>query len=91
MRVIRLIIDGREYGLPSDQDTEAIQAAITEQVRAGGGFVQLVRTSHRILNVLVSPALSLSLEITQVDEDPHEFDLEHESSRTSWFDPFDLT
>ncbi|WP_173923467.1 hypothetical protein [Agromyces sp. Marseille-P2726] len=64
-----ITIDGRAHFLPPELDTEAIMKAITDQLRAGGGFVELVRTPERVWNVLVSPGMSLSIEVTQ-EEDP---------------------
>jgi hypothetical protein len=62
-------IDGQEHFIPPQHDIEAIMKTITELVRAGGGFVEIVRTPDRVLNVLVSPGTSVSIEVTEV-EDP---------------------
>lgn len=91
MRVTRIIVDGREYPLRTEQNVEAIMGRITEQVRAGGGFVELVLTSHRALNLLVSPGMSLSVESLHVEDDNGAAETDSESSRRSWFDPFNLT
>ena len=44
---------------------------ITAKVRAGGGFVEIVRTPDRAMSVLVSPGMSLSIEITRAGPQLH--------------------
>ena len=65
---------------------------ITEQVRAGGGFVEIVRTPDRELSVLVSPGMSLSIEITHVEDQPaaSDADVQEPWLTHSWFDTFDM-
>lgn len=89
MRVIRIIVDGREYALPAQQDVEAIMARITEQVRAGGGFVQLLDAPGRALSLLVSPGMSLTIE-TSVRDDEVQPSESVPGPAPSWFDPFDI-
>ncbi|ANJ27111.1 hypothetical protein ATC03_10605 [Agromyces aureus] len=84
-------IDGREYLLPADHDPETVMANITGLVRAGGGFVEAMRSPDRTVSVFVSPGMSLSVEVTDVDGDV----LEHSDSDEPWLppsalDPFDL-
>lgn len=71
--------------------------SITEQVRAGGGFVELIGTPRRAVNVLVSPGTSLSIEVTEVQEEFNPTDEEFsrtdaatERWETSSLDPFEL-
>ena len=92
MLVTRIIIDRREYSLPGREDVEAIMGRITAQVRAGGGFVEVIKTPHRAVSVLVSPGTSLSIEVTHVDDDPQrvDFDAETEAMQRSALDPFEL-
>lgn len=92
MLVTRIIIDRREYALPGRENVEAIMGRITAQVRAGGGFVELLKTPHRAVSVLVSPGTSLSIEVTQVDDEPHRLDLDAqtEAMQRSALDPFEL-
>ena len=85
-------IDGQEHFIPPEHDTAAIMNAITDQVRTGGGFVEIVRTRHRVVNVLVSPGMSLSIEVTQV-EDPvqrSDDDTEHTALAQTYLDDLDV-
>ncbi|MCK8609221.1 hypothetical protein [Agromyces sp. C10] len=91
MRVIRIIVDGREYVLPADQDVAGIMTRITDQVRAGGGFVELVDAPGRTLSVLVSPGMSLAIEVRASEDALRGSDLAADPVEPSWFDPFDLT
>lgn len=84
---ITVAIDGREFTLPPDVDVESITARITEQVRSGGGFVDLIRAPGRRLSVLVSPGMNLSIEVASSD-DAHpimETDVDQ-----AWLSPMDL-
>ena len=65
-------IEGRDHFLPPGDGADEIMSRITEQLRAGGGFVEIIRTPDRSVRVLVSPGVSLSIEVTDVDEDPSE-------------------
>lgn len=88
----RIRIDAREYLLSAAHDAETIMRTITEQVRSGGGFVEIVRTPGRALSVLVSPGMNLSIELTHVEDHPAALEAEvHEPwSTQSWFDTFDV-
>ncbi|MEL4318334.1 hypothetical protein WJX64_04910 [Leifsonia sp. YIM 134122] len=90
MLLIRIKIDGREYTIPSELDAQAIMESITGQLRAGGGFVEIVRTPDRSVNVLVSPGMSLTVETTVIDEYvsiPGERDDSWPAQ--AWIDPLD--
>lgn len=96
MRVTRIIIDRREYPLAPEQDVEPIIERITEQVRAGGGFVELVGSPQRTVYVLVTPGTTLSIEVAEVARveaveagEPRPARVV-ESWERSWLDPFDL-
>ena len=84
----RIKIDGRDYLLSSEHDAETIMGIITAQVRAGGGFVEVVRTPDRMVSVLVSPGMSLSIEITHLDDEPAtiEDEIEQAPLAPSWMD-----
>lgn len=90
MRVTRIIIDRREYSLPDESSVEAIMGRITEQVRAGGGFIELVGAPRRAVNVLVSPGTNLSIEVTEVEEESTRPQATTEHWETSSLDPFEL-
>jgi hypothetical protein len=85
-------IDEREYLLPPERDEEAIMDLIASQVRAGGGFVEIVRTPNRVVNVLVSPGTNVSIESRRVEDLPPAPDevLEGQWWGHSWLDPFDV-
>jgi len=87
----RIRIDGREHFVPPEFDAEALMQTITNQVRTGGGFVEIMRTPDRALSVLVSPGMSLSIELVDVDD---EASPDGESERTaavqSWVDSFEM-
>lgn len=85
-------IDGRDHFLPHGDDVEAIMTRITEQLRAGGGFVEIVRTPHRSVSVLISPGVSLIVEVADVDDEPEESDAELETvwRPQAWFSSIDL-
>ena len=82
----RIKIDGRDYLLPSDSNAETIAGVITAQVRAGGGFVEIVRTPDRAMSVLVSPGMSLSIEVTHIDDQPEIHDVIEQAPPGSWMD-----
>ena len=85
-------IDGRDHFLPQGGDAEAIMTRITEQLRAGGGFVEIVRTPRRSVSVLISPGVSLTVEVAEVDDEPEESDVELETvwRPQAWFSAIDL-
>lgn len=85
-------IDEREYLLPGEHDGTEIMRMIATQVRAGGGFVEIVRTPDRAVSVLVGPATAVSIEVKRVEEQPAAPDGEREGQwwGQSWLDPFDL-
>ena len=87
----RIRIDGREYLLRPEYDAETIMGRITAKVRAGGGFVEIVRTADRAMSVLVSPGMNLSLEVTRVEDHAaaSDDDLEWMSLAHSSLDMFD--
>ena len=85
----RLNVDGREYALPADETAETIMRRITEQVRAGGGFVEVVTSAPRTLHILVSPGMSLSIEVID-DDEPVQLDEEPAQLEPSFLDPLDL-
>lgn len=91
MRVTRIIVDGREYVLPAEPDVADIMARITEQVRAGGGFVDLLDAPGRALSVLVSPGMRFSIEVHSFDEDHCASDFDDAAPPPSWFDPLGIT
>lgn len=66
----RIRIDGREYLVRPEHDAETIMGRITAKVKAGGGFVEILRTPDRAMSVLVSPGMSLSIEVTRVEDQP---------------------
>jgi len=84
-------IDEREYLLPPERE-EAIMDLIASQVRAGGGFVEIVRTPDHVVNVLVSPGTNVSIETRRVEDLPSAPDegLEAQRWKHSWLDPFDV-
>ena len=88
----RIRIDGREYLLRPEQDAETIMGLITAKVRAGGGFVEIVRTPDRAMNVLVSSGMSLSIEVTRAEDQPAapDADLEQMPLDQSWSGAFDV-
>ena len=88
----RIRVDAREYLLPAGHDVEAMKTEVTALVRAGGGFVEIARTPDRGVSVLVSPGMSLSIEVTHVDDEPAASDAEIEESwyLQSSLDPFDV-
>lgn len=88
----RIRIEGREYLLRPENDAEAIMGRITATMKAGGGFVEIVRTSDRAMSVLVSPGMNLSIEVTRVEDQPAASDeeLERMPLRPSWSDAFDV-
>lgn len=67
---IRIKIDGREYVIPTEEEAQAIMETITGQLRAGGGFVEIVRTPDRSVSVLVSSGIGLAVERNKVDDAP---------------------
>ena len=81
----------REYHLPAN-DREEIMQTISSQVRAGGGFVEFVRTPDRAVTFLVATCTSVSIEVRRVDDEPTAPDGESESPwwGSSWLDAFDL-
>ena len=81
----------REYHLPAN-DREEIMRLISSQVRAGGGFVEIVRTPARAVTVLVAPCTNVSIEVKRVDDEPEAPDGEREAPwwGPSWLDEFDL-
>ena len=85
-------IDEREYLLTAEHDREAIMRTIVTQVRAGGGFVEIVRTPDRAVNVLVACGTSVSIETRHVPDQPDASGGEWEGQwwGQSWLDPFDL-
>ena len=84
----RIRIDGREYLLRPEHDAETIMGMITAKVQTGGGFVEIVRTPDRAMSVLVSPGMSLSIEVTRVEDPPAASDAELEQTPLprSWMD-----
>jgi hypothetical protein len=89
---VRLNVDGRDYAIPADETAETIMRRITEQVRAGGGFVEVVTSAPRTVHVFVSPGMSLSIEIVEDDEpgSSDERDMEPTQLEPSFLDPLDL-
>jgi hypothetical protein len=87
-------IGEREYLLPAEYDREELMRTITSQVRAGGGFVEVVRTPDRVVNVLVSPGTNVCIEVRRIDlEDESEASGEKSDGpwwELSWLEPFDL-
>ena len=87
-------IGEREYPLPAERDREELMRTITSQVRDGGGFVEVVRTPDRVVNVLVSPGTNVCIEARRVDvEDESEASGESRDGtwwELSWLEPFDL-
>lgn len=85
-------IEGREHFLPPGDGGDAIMSKITEQVRAGGGFVEIIRTPDRSVRVLVSPGVSLTIEVTDVEEEPSEPSAEVETPwrQEAWFSSIDV-
>ncbi|MFE6257332.1 hypothetical protein [Agromyces sp. NPDC057865] len=85
-------IEGRDHFLPPGDSGDAIMGRITEQVRAGGGFVEIIRTPDRSVRVLVSPGVSLSIEVTDVEDEPSERDVAVEMPwrREAWFSSIDV-
>ena len=90
MLLARIRIDGRDHFLPRDYDAEAIMSRITEQVRAGGGFVEILRTPSRVLSVLVSPGLNMSIELTDVEDERPAPEEEPDELEPSFLGPIDL-
>jgi 5,10-methenyltetrahydromethanopterin hydrogenase len=82
----RIRIDGQDHFLPPGRDPDSIMAAITEQVRAGGGFVELSSTPERTVQALVSPGMNVTVIVTEVDEAMAEDD----DIQRTWLDVFDL-
>lgn len=68
MQQVRVRFEGREYLLPRTDDPEVVMANITALVRAGGGFVEMVHTATRRVSIFVSPGMTLSLEVVEVDD-----------------------
>jgi hypothetical protein len=86
----RLNVEGREYALPADETAASIMRRITEQVRAGGGFVEVVTSAPRTLHILVSPGMSLSIEVVDEDDEPIRSYEESTQLEPSFLDPLDL-
>ncbi|MEL4317901.1 hypothetical protein WJX64_02685 [Leifsonia sp. YIM 134122] len=61
-------------------------------MRAGGGFVEILRTPDRSVSVLVSPGTTLSIETTQVEDDVAATDAAHDirMSAIPWHESFDV-
>ncbi|MFF2495920.1 hypothetical protein [Agromyces sp. NPDC058064] len=68
MQQVRVRFEGREYLLPRTDDPEVVMANITALVRAGGGFVETVHTATRRVSIFVSPGMTLSVEVVEVDD-----------------------
>jgi len=83
-------IDGREHFIPPHHDTEAMMTAITDQVRAGGGFVEIARTPDRVVSVFVAPGMSLAIEVTQEEEPGSRTDADHAPSAPTYLDDLDV-
>lgn len=83
----RIRIDGQDHFLPEGRDPESIMAAVTEQVRSGGGFVELSSTPERTVKALVSPGMSVTVIVTEVDEATA---AEDDDIQRTWLDVFDL-
>ncbi|TYL50259.1 hypothetical protein [Agromyces mariniharenae] len=85
-------IEGRDHFLPPGDSADAVMGRITEQLRAGGGFVEIIRTPDRSVRVLVSPGMSLSIEVADVDDDPSEpaAEVEVDWRPQAWFSSIDL-
>jgi hypothetical protein len=91
MRVTRIIIGRREYYVPAEESPESIMARVTEQVRAGGGFVELIRSPQRTVNVLISPGMNLSIEVVHVEDvSGAAGSAGPEPWEGTWLDPLDL-
>jgi hypothetical protein len=69
MLLATLTVDGREHRLPPDMNTAELTAEITEQVRAGGGFVEIQRDGDRSRSIFVTPALGMSIDVREIEED----------------------
>lgn len=89
---IRVSLDGSEYLLPPDADAGALVENITDRLRAGGGFVEIVRTPARSVQVLISAGINLKIETTEVNDEPDESDAPTDEQwlASSWAEPFDI-
>lgn len=74
-----------EYFIPATEHAADLMDAIVAQVRAGGGFVELVRSPARSVSVLVSPGMTLAVETTQVEDE----DSAAPESAILWHESFD--
>lgn len=92
MQQVRIMIgmDRREYYVPADVDIAALRARVTEQLRAGGGFVDILSTADHTLSVLVSNGMSLTIEVTRYDAATVDFgDEEDGEPDPTWLSPLD--
>jgi hypothetical protein len=89
MQQVRIMIgmERREYYLPPGVDVASIQATISDLVRAGGGFLNLIDAPDHTLSVLVSPGMSMTLEVTHHEAPPVELESDPDPS---WLSPLDL-
>jgi hypothetical protein len=83
----RIRIDGQDHFLPPGRDPDSIMAAMTEQVRSGGGFVELLSSPERTVRVLVSPGMSITVIVTEVEDSAS---AEDDDIQRTWLDVFDL-
>ena len=87
-------IGEREFLLPAEHDREDLMRTIATQVRAGGGFVEVLRTPDRVVSVLVSPGTNVSIEVTRVDDEDERDAAAGKFDgpwwELSWLEPFDL-
>jgi len=67
MLLATITVDGREHRLPPETNTAELSAEITEQVRAGGGFVEIQRDGERSRRIFVTPASGMSIDVREID------------------------
>ena len=86
MQQVRVRFDGREFLLPRGEDPDVVMANITALVRAGGGFVETLHTATRRVSIFVSPGMTLSVEVVEVDDgdDDGEDDVIAAAALESW-------
>jgi hypothetical protein len=62
-------VDGQMYRLAQGQDVDAIKTAAVEAARAGAGLVDFIVVGNRAVSVLVTPAIRVLFERTEVERD----------------------
>lgn len=68
MIVTKLRIDGQEFHLPEDADTDRIKERVLDAVREGAGFVDFTARGHGRISVLMTPRVAVRFEVVDRSE-----------------------